>query len=98
MAFDIGDLIRLSAAFTDPNSNDDPIDPSTVTVLWKDPAGTVTTKIYLTDAEVIRASLGNFHADVDMDTAGEWSSRWEGSGTGQAAEEHSWIVRPKLVQ
>ncbi|KKL22915.1 hypothetical protein LCGC14_2430680, partial [marine sediment metagenome] len=47
-SYDEGDLIRLSAAFTD--LNDAAVDPTTVTVKHKTPDGTITTKVYLTDA------------------------------------------------
>ena len=89
-SYDEGDLIRLSAAFTD--LNDAAVDPTTVTVKHKTPDGTITTKVYLTDAEVIKDSTGNYHIDVSVATYGVWRYRWIGTGAAQAAAEAEFLV------
>ncbi len=89
--YDNGDLIIVSAVFTD--SVGAAIDPSTVTFKFKDPAGTTTTYLYGTDAELVRDSVGNYHVDLSPTVRGDYLYRYESTGTGQAAEEHSFSVR-----
>jgi len=95
--YDVGDRVRLTAAFTDPNNADAAIDPTTVEVHYRNPAGTVTTKVHVTDAEVVKDSVGNYHIDIDITVSGRWYSRWEGDGAAVAAEEISFLVRAQNV-
>ena len=76
---------RLKATFKDANGTD--VDPTTVTVKYEKPDGTEVTKVYLTDAEVIKDSTGHYHIDVDADQSGVWHFRWESSTPQTAAEE-----------
>lgn len=85
--YDVGDLIRMSATFTDINGN--PIGPSDVRFLVRDPASVVT--IHTTQGAVVTDSSAEFHLDVTADQSGKWLYRCESStGVGQAAEE-SWF-------
>lgn len=93
--YDIGDLVRVSGAFTDVNDAD--IDPTTVTFKFTDPSGNTTSYTYVTDAEVVKDSTGHYHVDVSVDEAGTWYYRWESGGSGQAAEEGSFVVRPTRI-
>lgn len=54
-------------------------DPSTVTLQVENPAGTVTSYTYAA-ATVSKNSTGVFYKDVALDTAGDWSYRWVGTG------------------
>ena len=85
MAYDVGDKIRLSAAFVDIGNN--PADPTTVTVKYKAPTTATVTKVYITDAEVIKDATGNYHIDVSINEAGGWKFRWEGTGAVEAAAQ-----------
>jgi hypothetical protein len=67
-------------------------DPTTITVLHRNPSGTLTTWVYGTDAEVVKNATGQYHADIDIDEAGRWWYRWVGTGTAQAAEESSFLI------
>lgn len=96
--YDVGDLVRLKATFTDPNNGDIPIDPGTVAVLYKNPAGVVTKKVFGTDSEVVKDSTGVYHIDVDIDADGQWKYRWESTGVGQAAEEAEASVQLQTVK
>lgn len=82
---DYGELVRLTAAFTDADGS--AIDPNAVYVQVKDPAGNITTYQYNVDAEVVKDSVGNYHIDINANQAGIWHYRWYSTGTGQAAEE-----------
>ena len=89
--YDKGDLVRCSGAFTD--AAGDACDPTGVVFKFQDPSGNETTYTYGTDSELVKDSVGNYHVDVDTDEVGYWYYRFEGTGTGQAAGEASFIVR-----
>lgn len=55
--FDIGDQPRYTATFSRV-SDDTAIDPSTVTFMWRDSAGTETSYVYGTATEVAKTSTG----------------------------------------
>jgi hypothetical protein len=88
---DLGDLCRVTAEFTNVVT-EAALDPTVVKLSFKDPSDNVTTWIYGTDAEIVKDSTGNYHADIDCDEAGTWYYRWWSTGTGQAADEASFIV------
>lgn len=92
-SYDLGDLVRVSAPFTLVSSGA-AVDPTVVKCSVRDPSGNVVTYVYLTDAALVRDSAGNYHLDVDADEAGTWCYRWWSTGTGQAAEENQFTVRP----
>jgi hypothetical protein len=94
MAYDIGDLVRLSASFT--NSVGSAVDPTTVAVKYKAPGAATVTKTYAL-AEVTKDSTGHYHYDVSVTVEGHWYYRWESTGTGQAAAEDVFYVNPTRV-
>lgn len=83
MAYDVGDIVRISAAFTVGGAA---TDPTTITLKVKTPAGVIATYTYAA-AQITRDSAGNYHKDITIDAAGDWWFRWESTGTAQAAEE-----------
>lgn len=93
--YDVGDLVRVSGVFTDVDDED--IDPTTVTFKFTDPLDNTTSYTYVTDAEVVWDSKGHYHVDVSVDESGTWYYRWSSTGTGQAAEEGSLVVRPTRI-
>lgn len=92
----VGQAVRLSVAFK--NASNVATDPTAVTVRYRNPAGTTTSKVYGTDAEVIKDSTGNYHIDVSIASGqhGEWWHRWEGTGAITAADEAAFFVRNSL--
>jgi len=88
--FDKGDVIRLSAAFT--NQSGIAVDPTAVVYKIRDPSGNTETLTYGVDSEVVQESSGNYYVDQDGDEAGLWWWRVEATGTGQCAEEASFRV------
>lgn len=85
MAWDIGDVVRVSGYWT---INGVAVDPGTgPTFKIKDPSGNILTKTYPGDAEVVKDGTGIFHMDVDIDESGTWHYRVYATGTGKAAEE-----------
>ena len=89
MAYVVGDLIRVSVTYQVGSTR---TDPTIVTFKWKNPAGTTTTWIYLTDNQVVRDGVGEFHADVSVTAAGTWNVRWEGTTAAQGAAQTSFDV------
>jgi len=75
----VGNPIRLRAVWTDPNNANAPIDPTTVTVKYADPTGTITTVIY-PSAPIVKESTGIYHIDVLVTVSGKWTYDWIGSG------------------
>lgn len=86
-SYPVGSLVRVSAAFTDASGA--AVDPTTVTLQVKTPAGTVTSYV---DPDVVHDGVGLYHYDIDGSTVGNWEYRWSSTGTGQAAEESSFTI------
>jgi len=87
-----GDLVRITGAFTDVAGS--AIDPTTVSLFVSNPAGGATEYVYLTDAAVVKDSVGNYHADISATIAGDWRWWWEATGTGQAVQIGQYVVEP----
>jgi hypothetical protein len=83
MSYHVGDLITVSAAWTD--GNDVATDPTAVYCQYNDPSDNTTTLQYLVDAALERDSAGNYHVDIDADEEGIWRYRFYSTGSGQAA-------------
>ena len=93
--YDIGDIIRVSASFK--NSASTLIDPTSASVIYKNPSGSSTSLVYGTDAVLEKDATGIYHADVTINQAGRWFIRWSSSGTGQATEESYFDIRSRKV-
>lgn len=93
--FDVGDLARLDAEFSDLAGA--PIDPTTVTFKIKEPDNTVTTYVFGTDAELVKDATGLYHVDWPVTQSGAHNWRYESTGTGQAAEEAIFTARASKV-
>lgn len=88
--YQVGDLVRVTGTFTDINGN--LIDPTSVLFSFKTPAGSITTYVYLTDAQLVKDSTGVYHVDVNANTIGTWPYRFYSTGVGQTAGEASFQV------
>lgn len=88
--YDKGDLVRCTGTFT--NAAGTATDPATVNFKMASPSGTVTTYVYLTDAQLVKDSTGVYHVDVDGSVEGTWHFRFYATGSGQAASEGTFIV------
>lgn len=91
MAYDVGDVVRVTTTFTRLGVA---TDPTTVTFRVKAPAGTLTDYVYLTDAAVVRDSLGVYHLDLPVTAAGTWYVRSIGTGAAAGVEEIALYVEP----
>ena len=88
---DLGDLVRVSAEFSDV-ATETALDPDVVKLSVRAPGIATVTYTYGVDAEVVKDSTGNYHADLNASVAGTWYYRWFSTGEGQAADEKSFIV------
>lgn len=89
MTYDVGDLIRCSITI---KVSDTLTNPTTLKFKVKNPAGTITTYTYGTDAELVRDSTGAYHIDISATQAGTYRYRWESTGTAAGAEEGAFVV------
>jgi len=89
--YQVGDKIRLSAAFT--NLAEAAQDPGGVQFKILEPDGTLTTYVYSTDVELVKDSTGNYHVDWVIDQSGRHRYRFAGVTSGQAADEKEFNVQ-----
>lgn len=87
--FDIGDVPRLTARFTD--AANAPANPGAVALRIRKPDGTVLTPTPLSD------TIGTWYHDVSVDQSGWWAFRFIGTGANAASEEGRFFVRTPLV-
>jgi hypothetical protein len=90
--YHVGDLVRLTATFT--NAAGSATDPTTVTCLVKlrHVHGAATQSYTYAGGTVIKDATGVYHVDVSPTTEGTWDYRWIGTGTVQAADEGAFRV------
>lgn len=88
---DIGDLVRLTANFTDIDG--DPEDPSDAKFYVRAPSGAVTEIVGVDDS----AAVGRWYADVEPTEWGRWWFRGQGTGAVTAQGERSFYVRRRVV-
>ena len=94
--YDIGDVVRVSAAFLD--SSDLAADPTGVVVSYRNPSsGVVTTLTYGVDVEVVKDSIGNYHVDITTAAHGRYTYKWVGTGAVAATVEGFFHVRESNV-
>ena len=92
---DIGDTADLTAAFR--NVYGLAVDPAGVAFAMKEPDGTITPYVYGTDAELVREAAGNFYVAWTAAQSGRHYCAFRSTGTGQAAEEATFVVRVSKV-
>lgn len=88
--YDIGDSCRTTAYF---KMSGVLSDPTTVTLRFKGPDGSVTS-ISTPDDRIVNDEVGVYYSDIFLDTSGDWYYRWEGTGAVMAAREKRLSVRP----
>lgn len=96
--YDIHDLARFAATFVGTDGVT-PADPTQVTFLFKDAAGTVATYVALAGAggSITRAGVGAYYKDLTLSVAASAFYRWEGTGGVQAAEEWAIFIQPSFI-
>lgn len=87
--YDVGDLVKVTGTFTDPDNSDAAIDPTAVYCTVTDPSGEETVYQYGVDSEVVKSSTGVYTMNVDVQSTGFWYYRWWSTGTAQAAAKNT---------
>jgi hypothetical protein len=90
--YTLGELVRLTATFTDPFNSDLTIDPEEVSALLRKPSGVEATYLYGTDPALKRLSRGVYYLEVSANQTGTWYYQFLSSGEGQAADDDSFTV------
>lgn len=91
-AFEVGRTIRLGMNLTDLDNQ--PADPTGLTLKVMEPSGYVTTLTWQSDVEIVRADEGVFYVDWEIDQAGLHRYRWESTGHAQSLAESHFTARP----
>lgn len=95
MAYKQGAVVRVSNEFTQSGVA---ADPTTVKLTVVRPNGLRNTYTYLApDAVIVKDSTGNYHADLSAIIPGTWTYRWFSEGTGQAADDKTFLVEANLA-
>lgn len=97
--YSTGADVRVSVAFTDINNQ--PGDPTTITLRVRDPLGNITVSVFAA-SNIVKDSTGNYHFDVTLPltsaaAAGAWYYRWEGTGSVTATSEGEFLVQPSKI-
>ena len=79
--YQIETTIRLSVAFYNTALNL-PADPSMVSLFVEDPDGVVT---QIPSGDIVRSGVGAYYSDFLPTSAGQWTYKWQGSGTSVVA-------------
>jgi hypothetical protein len=82
--YQVGDGVRLQATFTSLDGVN--TDPTTVSLKVTDPGGTTTTYTYA-GGDITKAATGVFRYTLSITTAGDYTYKWFGTGTVQAASK-----------
>ena len=90
-SYDIGDNRRFSVNFTDIDADD--ADPTVATIIIKQPDGVDITYVYDTDVELVKDSVGNYHADFTFTQSGRHQVRFTGTGALTSAEQIDVYIR-----
>lgn len=93
--YDIGDVVRCQATFT--NSAGTALDPTGLTFKFKTPAGVVTTYTYGVDGQLLRTTTGVYYVDLNVTIDGIWHYRFDGTGSGQGASENRFYARESNI-
>lgn len=88
--FDVGATVRLTASFA---QNNEPIDPSGVSVTIESPNGTQTSPAATNDPDAV----GLFYADLVLTAPGYWLVRWESTGSAAAVGEYEIYCKPSRL-
>lgn len=86
-----GQRVRVTGTFT---LNSVATDPTAITFAWRNPAGTLTTLTYGTDAALVRSSAGVYYVDLSTATSGVYTYRFRGTGTVETADSGQFTVLP----
>lgn len=82
--FSKGATVRIRVTFEDPDTGV-PVDPNSVSIKVRAPGGTVTTKTFGTDAEVVKEATGKYLYRLTLSEEGTYRWKWTGVATDETA-------------
>jgi hypothetical protein len=89
----------IDGAFDDADSN--PVDPTVVKIEIVPSGGDKTTYVYGTDSELVKDSVGRYHADYVVPAittrSKRFAYRWIGSGNLDASVEGEFLVQTRFL-
>lgn len=89
--YHVGDKVRCTGTFETAAGVD--TDPSAVFGKVKTPSGVETIYTYGVDAALVKQATGIYYMDVSCTESGTWHYKIYATGTGQAADENSFLVK-----
>jgi hypothetical protein len=93
MSYFVGQMVRLSGAFT---VGDVATDPTAVSLVVEAPDGTETTYTYA-GGTITKDGTGAYHKDISATMGGVWKWRWVGTGAVAAADQDAFVVESSNV-
>ncbi|MDD5391188.1 MAG: hypothetical protein PHD37_17765 [Gallionellaceae bacterium] len=91
----IGETGRISVSIADGGNVAG--DPGALRLKVKTPIGTVTAYVFGASGEIVKDSVGHYHADILLDTIGTWAWRWESDAPNAGASEGVLVVKKSVV-
>ena len=93
-----GDVVRVSTSPGFKNAAGSLGDPTTVRLVWRRHGDVATTWTFGVGGQIVKDSVGLYHADIPVVGHGLHYFRWEGVGGGiDAAEESTFSVASNFV-
>lgn len=84
LQFNTGATVRIRGLFEDPDT-DAAVDPADVSIKVRAPDGTVTTKVYGTDDEVVKEGIGQYLYKLTLGAEGTYRWKWIGVAANETA-------------
>lgn len=91
--YDIGDVVRLTATFTD--TGETAANPSSVRFIYETPSGSFSTQT--STGDVVNPQVGTYYLDITLSESGVWEYRVTSTGTLKASEEGYLVARARRV-
>jgi hypothetical protein len=91
--FKLGAAVRVRGTFKNPTTGVK-FDPTTVKVAYYKAGDSPTIKTYGIDAAVIKEAVGIYYLDINVNAVSTWYWRIYSEGTGQTADEGTFICPP----
>jgi hypothetical protein len=90
----VGQPVRVQGAFAvaDEAGVMQPTDPTTTTITYRSPDGSVTALVYGVDSAVQKIADGVFYVDIDTSIAGQYWYKFRGTGACRSAGEAGFYV------
>jgi len=91
MSYELDQVVTLRARFQKISGG--LVDPQTVVLRVKTPAGAITDYTYGTDVALEKEATGTYKFDLTLDRAGQWLYRWKSTGQGAGSRKGELIVQ-----